>query len=57
MRLFCGDFVFSSPCIEYYLEDVIQMLNFVPPIPEKKKKKEDIDDDEEVRLTCSKPMF
>ena len=57
MRLFCGDFVFSSPCVEYYLEDVIQMLNFVPPIPEKKKKKEDIDDDEEVRLTCSKPMF
>ena len=33
---------------EYYLEDVIQMLNFVPPLPEKKKKRDDVDDDEEV---------
>ena len=35
---------------EYYLEDVIQMLNFVPPLPEKKKKRDDTEDDEEVRM-------
>jgi hypothetical protein len=34
---------------EYYLEDVIQMLGFVPPIPEKKKKRDDVDEDEEVK--------
>lgn len=35
-------------CTEYYLEDVIQMLSFVPPLPEKKKKREETEDDEEV---------
>ena len=35
---------------EYYLEDVIQMLNFVPPLPDKKKKRDDVDDDEEVTM-------
>lgn len=45
----------SFPVQEYYLEDVIQMLNFVPPLPEKKKKRDDVDDDEEenCNLTCS----
>ncbi|KAJ7334340.1 ATP-dependent RNA helicase A [Desmophyllum pertusum] len=45
----------AFPVQEYYLEDVIQMLNFVPPLPEKKKKREDVDDDEEenCNLTCS----
>lgn len=33
---------------EYYLEDVIQMLGFVPPLQEKKKKREEGEDDEEV---------
>lgn len=45
----------SFPVQEYYLEDVIQMLNFVPPLPDKKKKRDDVDDDEEenCNLTCS----
>ncbi|XP_078355402.1 ATP-dependent RNA helicase A protein-like [Oculina patagonica] len=45
----------AFPVQEYYLEDVIQMLNFVPPLPEKKKKRDDVDDDEEenCNLTCS----
>lgn len=47
-------FLNYSACTEYYLEDVIQMLNFVPPLPEKKKKREDVDDDEEVRITSWK---
>ena len=35
---------------DYYLEDVIQMLGFVPPIKEKKRKKDvDVDLEEEVR--------
>ena len=38
-------------CTEYYLEDVIQMLSFVPPLPEKKKKREETEDDEEVQET------
>lgn len=41
--------IFSVCFIEYYLEDVIQMLSFVPPLPEKKKKKDETEDDEEVR--------
>lgn len=46
--------MYISACTEYYLEDVIQMLNFVPPLPEKKKKRDDVDDDEEVRITLLK---
>jgi len=40
---------------EYYLEDVINMLSFVPPLPEKKKKREETEDDEEenCNLVCS----
>ena len=38
---------------EYYLEDVIQMLSFVPPLPDKKKKREETEDDEEVWIICS----
>ena len=41
--------IFYVCFIEYYLEDVIQMLSFVPPLPEKKKKKDETEDDEEVR--------
>ncbi|CAH3166121.1 unnamed protein product [Porites evermanni] len=45
----------SFPVQEYYLEDVIQMLSFVPPLPEKKKKKDETEDDEEenCNMMCS----
>ena len=40
------------PCFlsrkEYYLEDVIQMLGFVPPLQEKKKRRDEGEDEEEV---------
>ncbi|KAJ8028636.1 ATP-dependent RNA helicase A protein [Holothuria leucospilota] len=36
----------SYPVQEYYLEDVVQMLNFVPSFDKKKKRKADDDDDE-----------
>ncbi|EDO35812.1 predicted protein [Nematostella vectensis] len=41
----------SFPVQEYYLEDVIQMLGFVPPLPEKKKKREENDEDDE-HVSC-----
>lgn len=46
----------TFPVQEYYLEDAIQMLSFIPPFKEKgKKKKEDIevDDDENMNKVCS----
>jgi len=45
----------SFPVQEYYLEDVIQMLGFVPPIKEKKKKRDvdvDLDEEENMNLVC-----
>ena len=43
---------------EYFLEDIIQMLGFVPPIKEKKRKRDvDVDLDEEVRLSLVASSF
>lgn len=45
----------AQPVQEYYLEDVIQMLGFVPPLKEKRKRREDADVDEEENMNqvCS----
>ncbi|PIK44367.1 putative ATP-dependent RNA helicase A [Apostichopus japonicus] len=37
----------SYPVQEYYLEDVVQMLNFVPSFDKKKKRRNNDDDDDE----------
>eukprot|EP00795_Rhopilema_esculentum_P010875 gene10875-19698_t len=45
----------SYPVQEYFLEDIIQMLGFVPPIKEKKKKRDvdvDLDDEENMNAVC-----
>ena len=44
--------IYSFYHLEYYLEDVIQMLGFVPPLKDKKKRGKDVDVDleEEVNV-------
>ena len=47
----------TKSSLEYYLEDAIQMLGFVPPLKEKKKKRDaDVDVEEEV-LFCFSSLF
>lgn len=46
----------AQPVQEYYLEDVIQMLNFVPPLKERKKRKDvdvDLEEEEDLNKICS----
>ena len=45
--------------IEYYLEDIIEMLSFVPPLSEKKKRrdKDDTVVEEEVRMQGGEACF
>ena len=39
---------------EYYLEDCVQMLKFVPPPNDKKKKnsRDDVPDDDDQEVSC-----
>ncbi|XP_057317532.1 ATP-dependent RNA helicase A protein-like [Hydractinia symbiolongicarpus] len=46
----------AQPVQEYYLEDIIQMLSFVPPLKEKKRKRDvdvDVEEEENMNKICS----
>ncbi|XP_028409154.1 ATP-dependent RNA helicase A-like [Dendronephthya gigantea] len=47
----------SYPVQEYYLEDVIEMLGFVPPLSDKKKKREkddtEVEEEDNCNMICS----
>ena len=54
MQCFCVTCSTVVVVAEYFLEDAIEMVRFMPPVPDKKRKKtslEDFEEDEVKRLT------
>ena len=48
---------FYSFLLEYYLEDVIEMLGFVPPLSERKKRRDKDDTVEEEEVNGQRILF